>query len=47
MLLMDSDPSLAMNKLNSAKKLNDKDPKILVAIGEAYFRQNKGQIRDK
>ena len=41
MLLMDSDPSLAMNKLNSAKKLNDKDPKILVAIGEAYFRQNK------
>lgn len=39
MLLMDSDPSLAMNELNSAKKLNPKDPKILVAIGQIYFRQ--------
>ena len=43
MLLMDSDPSLAMNELNSAKKLNLKDPKILVAIGQVYFRQNKYQ----
>jgi len=43
MLLMDSDPSLAMNELNSAKKLNPKDPKILVAIGQVYFRQNKYQ----
>ena len=40
---MDSDPSLAMNELNSAKKLNLKDPKILVAIGQVYFRQNKYQ----
>ena len=43
MLLIDSDPSLAMNELNSAKKLNLKDPKILVAIGQVYFRQNKYQ----
>tara|TARA_B100000315_G_scaffold135923_1_gene125187 strand:+ start:19003 stop:19770 length:768 start_codon:yes stop_codon:yes gene_type:complete len=43
MLLMNSDPSLAMNELNSAKKLNPKDPKILVAIGQIYFRQNKYQ----
>lgn len=43
MLLIDSDPSLAMNELNSAKKLNPKDPKILVAIGQVYFRQNKYQ----
>ena len=43
LLLMDSDPSLAMNELNSAKELNPKDPKIDVAIGQLYFRQNKYQ----
>jgi|ETNmetMinimDraft_23_1059889.scaffolds.fasta_scaffold28301_2 tetratricopeptide (TPR) repeat protein len=39
-LLMDSNPSLAMNELNSAKKLNPNDPKIFVAIGQIYFRKN-------
>jgi len=42
-LLMDSSPSLAMNELNTAKELNPKDPKIVVAIGQIYFRQNNYQ----
>ncbi len=38
-LLMGSDPFLAMNELNFAKKLNPREPKIFVAIGQIYFSQ--------
>ncbi len=36
---MGSDPFLAMNELNFAKKLNPREPKIFVAIGQIYFSQ--------
>lgn len=42
-LLMGSDPSLAMNELNSARKLNPREPKIFVAIGQIYFNQKNYQ----
>lgn len=40
-LLMQSNPALAMKRFNAAKKLTPSDPKIYVAIGQTYFQQNK------
>lgn len=39
LLLMESNPALAMKGLNAAKELNPNDPKIYVAIGQMYFQQ--------
>lgn len=42
-VLMNSNPSLALIELQLAAKLNPKDPKIFVAIGQTHF----GQYRSK
>ncbi len=40
-VLMENDPALAMIELSSAAKLNPRDPKIFVAMGQIDFKEKR------